>query len=240
MSAIHRLTLKYPRYGYRRVHAKLKQEGFEVGVWRVRRLLRREGIRVPRAIKRRRRLGSSTNAISRGRGERPNHVWAWDFVHSVDVRGRKLKWLTVVDEFTRECVVLKVSRRMTAMDVVDALATAIGERGAPESIRSDNGPEFVAAMVRQFLERVGSDTRYISPGSPWENGAIESFNGRLQDELLKMELFEDAATAQLAADVWRHGYNHERPHSALRYQCPSSYAEAWRIRAKEQEVAMVS
>lgn len=224
MAAVHRLTLKHPRYGYRLMHAKLRQEGFEVGVWKVRRLLRREGIRVPRKVRRRHRFGTSGNAVSRGRGECPNHVWAWDFVHTTDVRGRKLKWLVIMDEFTRQCVSLRVARRMPAVDVIDAFAAAVGEYGAPGYIRSDNGPEFVAKRIRRFLAGVGSGTKYIAPGSPWENGSVESFNGRMRDELLDMELCEDAATAQRVADVWRLGYNHERPHSALKYQCPSAFA----------------
>lgn len=234
MAAVHRLTLKHPCYGYRLMHAKLRQEGFEAGVWRVRRLLRREGIRVPRKVRRKRRLGGSANAVSKGRGGRPNHVWAWDFVHTTDVRGRKLKWLVIMDEFTRQCVSLRVARRMPALDVIDAFAAAVGEYGAPEFIRSDNGPEFVAKRIQRFLAGVGSGTKYIAPGSPWENGSVESFNGRLRNELLDMELFEDAATAQRVADVWRHSYNHERPHSALRYQCPAAFAAHWLAQAQEQ------
>lgn len=224
VAAIHALVREHPRFGYRRIHALLVASGHRVSRKRVHRLWRKEGFKVPRRPRQKRPVGNSAGGITALRAERRNHVWAWDFVHDVDEAGRPLKWLTAIDEYTRECVLLKVARRMKAVDVVDAVSAAMAVRGVPSVIRSDNGPEFIAAGLRRFLAAAGTATAYIAPGSPWENGASESFNGKLRDELLARMVFPDLRAAQATAAVWRRWYNEDRPHSAIGYLTPAAYA----------------
>lgn len=215
-----------PRFGYRRVAALLRKEGWAVNEKRVHRLWRREGLRVPRRRHKRRRLGCSANGIVRRRPERPNHVWSYDFVFDRTEDGRRIKLLAVVDEFTRECLALEVSRRIAAADVVAVLSELSAIRGAPEFVRSDNGPEFVAEQVRRWLDQAGTGALFIEPGSPWENAYIESFNGRLRDELLDQEAFATLAEARHLGERWRLDYDHRRPHSSLGYATPAAFAAA--------------
>jgi transposase InsO family protein len=224
VKAMHDQVRRHPRYGYRRVWALLRAEGWKVNRKRVYRLWRKEGFRVPRRQHKKRRLGNSDGGILRHRPEHPDHVWAWDFIHDRDEGNRPLKWLTLVDEYTRECLALEVERSMTASAVIDIVAQVILIRGAPRFIRSDNGPEFIAAALRSYLEAAHVGTLYIEPGSPWENGYNESFNGKLRDELLNAESFADLRQAKYLAAAWQNDYNHRRPHSSLGYQTPAAFA----------------
>ena len=226
VARMHEQVRQHPRYGYRRVWALLRAEGFRVNRKRVHRLWRREGFKVPSRQHKRRRLGHSGNGIVRYRPEHKNHVWAWDFIHDSDERGRPLKWFSLIDEYTRECLALQVERSMTAADVVDVLASVLLARGIPGHIRSDNGPEFIASAIRQYLRTAGIGTLYIEPGSPWENGYAESFNGRLRDELLNLELFADLPQAKTLGAAYKNEYNHRRPHSALDYRTPVAFGKA--------------
>lgn len=215
---------RHPRYGYRRIGALLRADGWKVNRKRVYRLWRKEGFRVPRRQHKKRRLGNSDGGILRHRPEHPNHVWAWDFIHDRDERNRPLKWLTLVDEYTRECLALEVERGLTASAVIDLVGRVILIHGAPRFIRSDNGPEFIARALRSYLEAANVGTLYIAPGSPWENGYNESFNGKLRDELLNAEMFADLREAKSLAARWRNDYNHRRPHSSLGYLTPAAFA----------------
>lgn len=218
------LSKKHPRYGYRRIAALLRRAGWRVNTKRVQRLRREQGLKVPKKQHKRRRLGSSENSCTRRRAERRNHVWSYDFVFDRTEDGRRLKFLTIVDEFTRECLRLEVGRSFTAPKVVDVLRELVAERGAPEFIRSDNGPEFIAIAVREWLEAVKIDTAFIEPGAPWENAYIETFNGKLGDELLDREMFFTLAEARHLATTYRSEYNHQRPHSTLDYLTPAEFA----------------
>jgi putative transposase len=219
------LVGEHPRFGYRRIWALLRQEGFRVNRKLVYRLWRREGLKVPRRKKKRRRLGHSDNGCVRHEARARGHVWAWDFIHDRTQDGRPLKWLSVVDEYTRECVALEVARSMTASRVVEVLAGLIAGRGAPVHLRSDNGPEFIAAEIREWLEAAKVGPLYIEPGSPWENGYCESFNARLRDELLEREEFSSPLEARVLGRAWKEQYNHGRPHSALGYMTPAEFAK---------------
>lgn len=218
------LARKHPRFGYRRVAALLRGGGYEVNDKRVQRLWRREGLNVPRKVRKKRRLGHDGNGCARRRATRANGVWSYDVVFDQTADGRLLKILPVVDEYTRECLVLLVGRRLTARDVIRALEQAARERGVPEHLRSDNGPEFIATAVRRWLAEVGTRTLYIEPGSPWENAYSESFNSRLRDELLNGELFTSEKEAAVLLEQHRRAYNEERPHSALGYVAPAVFA----------------
>jgi len=218
------LAAKQPRFGYRRIAALLRAQGWDVNDKRVHRLWRREGLKVPVRQRKRRRLGHSANSCTRRRAERMNQVWTYDFVHDRTEDGKLLKILTIVDEYTRECLDLVVARSITAQAVIAALARLVTLRGAPEAIRSDNGPEFIAAAVRAWLQSMHVSTLFIAPGSPWENAYIETFNGKLQDELLQGELFTSMVEASWLIERWRREYNEERPHSSLGYQTPARFA----------------
>lgn len=226
IAALHEQVRQHPRYGYRRMWALLRASGFRINRKRVWCLWKQEGFKVPRNQRKRRRLGCSDNGLVRHRPEHRNHVWAWDFIHDRDERGRPLKWFSLIDEFTRECLALEVERSITAHDVVDVLAQVLLVRGVPGHIRSDNGPEFIASGLRHYLELAGIGTLYIEPGAPWENGFAESFHGKLRDELLDRELFADLRQAQTLAAAWKNDYNHRRPHSALNYQTPAAFGNA--------------
>jgi len=219
------LVREHPRFGYRRIWTLLRRQGWRVNRKRIYRLWRREGLKVPPKKRKKRRLGIKDNACIRRRATARNDVWAWDFLHDRTADGRPLKWLTVVDEFTRECVVLEVARSITAGRVTEILHSAIAERGAPVHIRSDNGPEFIAEEIRRWTENCEVDMLYIEPGSPWENGYAESFNSRVRDELLNREEFSSLLEARVLAKIWRRQYDHERPHSSLDYQTPAEFAE---------------
>ena len=218
------LVRVHPRYGYRRIWALLRREGFVVNRKRVWRLWRQEGLKVPKKQRKKRRLGTSANGCVRQRAVRKNQVWAWDFVHDRTTEGRSLKWLTIVDEYTRECLALRVARSIKAQDAIDILAELFAMRGAPEHVRSDNGPEFIAVAMQESLQRVEVGTLYIEPGSPWENGYAESFNSKCRDEFLNVEEFETVKQASALAGAWQADYNDHRPHSALGYKTPSEFA----------------
>jgi transposase InsO family protein len=218
------LVRERPRFGCRRIHALLAAEGFPANRKRVHRLWKKNGLRVPVRQSKKRRLGTGGNACSRRRPERRNDVWAWDFLLDRTEDGRALKFLTVVDEFTRECVALDVARHFTAHDVKRTIARAIAERGTPAHIRSDNGAEFVARAIREACRELDVETLYIEPGSPWQNGYAESFNARVRDELLNAELFTSLAEADYLAREWRRDYDTRRPHSSLGYLTPTQFA----------------
>ncbi len=213
-----------PRFGYRRIAALLRAEAWRASDTRVFRLWRREGLKVPRKKRKRRRLGHSGNACHRRRAFHKDHVWCWDFVFDRTASGSMLKWLSIVDEYTRECLALKVDRSITSEDVIDTLAELFAMRGVPQHIRSDNGPEFVAVAIRRWLAQVDVEALYIEPGSPWENGFAESFHGRLRDEFLAVEVFESMPSARRLTAAWKEDYNHHRPHGSLGYQTPAQFA----------------
>ena len=216
-----RLASAYGRYGYRRITALLRADGWRVNAKRVERLWRREGLKVPRRQPKRARLWLNDGSCLRLRPCRPGHVWAYDFVQDRTHDGRKVRMLTVIDEFSRECLAIVVARRLTADDVLQVLADLFVERGPPDHIRSDNGPEFAAKAVRDWFGQVGVKTLFIEPGSPWENGYNESFNGKLRDELLEREIFATLHEAKVLIERWRRHYNTVRPHSALGYRPPA-------------------
>ena len=217
----------YPRYGSERVHQLLVGTGWRVNFKRVHRLWKQEHLQVPGKQRKRRRLpGQSANGCVRHRARHRNHVWSYDFLTDRTEDGRQLKLLVVIDEFTRECLAAEVGRTFTARDVRLTLQYLFAIRGAPEHIRSDNGPEFIAKELQRWLEQASVRTLYIQKASPWENGYVESFNGKLRDELLNRELFLSVPEARFVLDEWRLEYNHRRPHSGLRWQTPAAYAAA--------------
>lgn len=214
----------HPRYGYRRVWALLRRAGWQVNKKRVHRLWRACGLKVPQKTHKRRRVGSGENSTVRLAPTHPNHVWSYDFVFDATDDGRTLKVLTMIDEYTRECLALVVSRSITSRHLIAVLDRLIEQRGAPVFVRSDNGPEFIAERVKAHLVAVESQTRHIDPGAPWQNGFAESFNGKLRDELLSQEVFGSLAEARVLAERWRRHYNEQRPHSSLGYLSPSAFA----------------
>ena len=217
-----------PRAGYRTACGQLRQEGLRVNVKRVQRLWREEGLKVPRKQCKKRRLGTSENGSQRRVTTRPNEVWSYDFVSDQTREGRRLKYLCVVDECTRECLALAVRRSFRAKEVLAVLAGLIAQRGAPAHLRSDNGPEFVAKAVQAWLKEQNVGPLYIAPGSPWENAYVKSFNSRLRDEHLNREEFASLLEAQVLAAAWRRDYNEARPHSSLGYLAPTVFAARWR------------
>ena len=223
-AAIIQLASAYGRYGYRRVTALLRIDGWQVNRKRVQRIWRREGLKVPAKQAKRGRLWLNDGSCIRLRPQYPNHVWAYDFVADRTVDGRPLKMLTIIDEFSRQSLAIPVARRLNADDVLAALTELFVEHGPPAFIRSDNGGEFTAGVVRGWLKRIQVKTLYIEPGSPWENGYNESFNGKLRDELLNRELFYSLAEARYLIECWRRHYNQIRPHSSLGYRPPAPAA----------------
>jgi len=215
------LARGYGRYGYRRITALLQEAGWDVSVSRVARIWRREGLKVPVKQPKRRRLWLADGSCIRLRPERPNHVWAYDFVADRTSDGKGYRMLNIVDEYTRECLAIKVARRLNSMDVIETLADLFVLRGVPAHIRSDQGSEFIAEAVKSWIGAVGARTAYIERGSPWENGYVESFNGRLRDELLNGEIFTTLKEAQIVIESWRQHYNRVRPHSSLGYKPPA-------------------
>jgi len=220
-----RLTSKYGRYGYRRITALLKREGFQVNHKRVERIWREEGLKVPKRQPKRGRLWLNDGSCIRLRPTHRNHVWSYDLMADRTHDGRPIKILTVIDEYSKECLAMVVERRLQSDDVLSCLTELFIQHGIPEHIRSDNGPEFTARMVRHWLKRLGVQTLFIEPGSPWENGYNESFNGKLRDELLNGEIFYTLKEAQVLIERWRQEYNTFRPHSSLKYRPPAP--EAW-------------
>ncbi|MGA9251018.1 MAG: IS3 family transposase [Roseobacter sp.] len=215
------LTRQYGRYGYRRIAALLRGAGWQVNDKRVERLWRREGLKVPMKQPKKARLWLNDGSCVRLRPEYRNHVWSYDFVHHRTDDGRAFRTLNILDEHSRECLAIRVKRKLNSTEVIDALTDLFILRGVPAYIRSDNGPEFIAEAVRGWITAVGAKTAFIEPGSPWENGYCESFNGRMRDELLNGEVFYSLREAQIIIESWRKHYNTKRPHSALGYRSPA-------------------
>ena len=221
------LARQYGRYGYRRITKMLRTAGWSVNKKRVERLWRREGLKVPTKQPKRGRLWLNDGSCIRLRAERPNHVWSYDFVADRTHNGKAYRMLCIIDEFTREALAIRVARRLNSTDVIEALCDLFIVRGIPAHIRSDNGPEFIAAALREWIAAVGAKTAYIEPGSPWENGYVESFNGKLRDELLNGEIFYTLAEAKIVIEQWRRHYNTVRPHSSLGYKPPAPEVLSW-------------
>jgi len=229
VKSIRRLARKHRRFGYRKIHVLLKQDAWEVNVKRVRRLWNELGLRVRQPRKKPRKggraKGTSANSCVNQPARFKNDVRTYDFVASRQVDGRPLKWLTLVDEYTRECLTLHVSNQVVGADVRRVLAQVIGRRGAPRRLRSDNGSEFVCAVLQGWLPQAGVASLCVAPGSPWENGFIESFNSRFRDEFLNGTELETVSDAKAQADGWRREYNRIRPHGALDYQTPQAFSD---------------
>jgi putative transposase len=225
---INQLAGRHPRYGYRRIWALLRREGWRTNVKRIRRLWRILGLKRPPRRKKPRHLrgmpGCSGNSCVAQPARFQDDVWAWDFIFDRTSDGRSLKWLSLVDEYTRECLLLHAARALTGPDVVRQLARLVGRRGAATRIRSDNGPEFISQAIEHWLKAAKIGTLYVAPASPWENGYAESFHSRLRDEFLDREEFDSVSDARMQAANWRHEYNTERPHSSLDYRTPKEFA----------------
>ena len=219
-AAIMRLALKYGRYGYRRITALLKAEGWRVNHKRVERIWREEGLKVPKKQRKRKRLYLNDGSCIRLRPHWRNHVWSYDFVADRLSNGQKIRMLTVIDEYSRKCLAIRVKRTLGSDDVLETLSHLFTTDGLPDYIRSDNGSEFTAKILQDWLHKLKVKTAFIEPGSPWENGYNESFNGRLRDECLNGEMFYTLKEAQVIIEDWRHHYNHIRPHSSLGYKAP--------------------
>ena len=215
------LACNYGRYGYRRITALLRSEGWRVNHKRVERLWRQEGLKVPKKQPKRKRLWLNDGSCVRLRPAFKDHVWSYDFVHDRTSNGRAFRMLTLIDEHTRECLAIDVARKLRHGDVLERLSDLFVRRGVPQYIRSDNGSEFTAKAVREWLRKVSVKTLFIEPGSPWENGYCESFNGRLRDELLAREQFDSLLEAKVLIERWRREYNTIRPHSSLGYRPPT-------------------
>ncbi len=219
---LRKFSKERPRWGYRRAHHRLREQGWEVNRKRVQRLWREEGLRVPQRRRKRRRLGESTVPGERLRAERANHVWAFDFQFDQTADGRALKLMNIVDEFTRESLVMMVERSIDANTVVQALERLVSERGAPELLRMDNGPEMTAHALRDWCVLSKTGTVFIEPGSPWQNPFVESFHSRVRDELLDVEEFSCLAEARVVIGDWQEDYNNRRPHSAAHFDGASA------------------
>ena len=222
--AIIRLATQFGRYGYRRITELLRRDGWHVNEKRVYRIWRREGLKVPQKQPKRGRLWLNGGSCVRLRPAHKGHVWSYDFVQDRTHDGKVFRMLCVIDEYTRECLAIRVERRLNSRDVLDVLGELFVRHGAPEHIRSDNGPEFIAIALREWLQRIGVETLYITPASPWENGYCESFNSKLRDELLAREIFYDLREAKALIEGWRYHYNTARPHSSLGYKSPAPEA----------------
>lgn len=228
---IRRLAHKHPRFGYRRIHVLLERLGWQVNVKRVRRIWSEEGLQVKKKRRRRRKRGLSVLIPEQAKS--PGHVWTVDFVEDRLSRGGKIRLLTVLDEFTRESLCIRVERRLRSEDVRLTLEVLFQDYGIPLYLRSDNGSEFIAHCLQGWLETQGTRPLFIEPGSPWQNGKCESFNGRFRDECLNMEWFDNLKEAQVVIEGWRDYYNTERPHSALNYLSPHMFIQKWQ---RQQEI----
>jgi putative transposase len=246
LNRILELVAEFPRYGYRRITRLLRGEGWTVNAKRIYRLWHREGLKVPKKKVKRRRLGSAAGGIVRRQATRRNHVWSMDFIFDRTTNGRSVKILVVIDEYTRKCLALEVGRRFTSDHLIELLGRLIANHGVPKFLRSDNGPEFVARRVRTFLEKIDIGTSYIEPGSPWQNGYVESFNSRLRDECLACEEFSTIEEARTVISHWRQIYNNRRPHSSLggltpaefSTRCPASASAAARPTLQQDNVIL--
>ena len=232
------LASVYGRYGTPRITSLIRRTGWHVNHKRVERIWKREGLQVPKKQPKRGRLWMNDGSCVRLRPERKEHVWAYDFVQGKTHNGRPFRMLTLVDEFTRECLAIDVARRLNSDDVLERLSWLFATRGVPEHIRSDNGPEFTAKVVRTWLKKVGVKTLFIEPGSPWENGYVESFNGKLRDELLNGEIFYTLKEAKVLIERWRVHYNTIRPHRSLGQRPPAP--EAWLMPIDGVEAAIAA
>jgi putative transposase len=222
LSAMRRLAQQYPRYGYRRIRIFLKREGHEMSWQRAHRLWRVAGLQLPKRRPRRRLAASRPRPLP---PTGPNSVWAYDFVYDACANGQQIKCLTVIDEFTRECLAIDVAGSIRSKRVIDVLSRIISERGAPRILRSDNGPEFVSKAILEWIVEATIETAHIEPGKPWQNGADESFNGRLRDECLSLEWFRSRLEARVIIEQWRRHYNEVRPHSSLDYRTPVEFRQ---------------
>ena len=216
------LAHKQPSYGYRRIGVLLRRKGWAVNVKRVHRLWRKAGLQIPRRKAIKRRTGQSSQDLKRA--EYPNHVWTYDFMSGCTEKGSKVRILNILDEFTRECLMMLVAPSIPAQKVIQALDWLFLTHGVPAHLRSDNGPEFIAYAIQDWLKKRQCQTLYITPGSPWENPFIESFNGHVRAELLDRVLFANGQEARQIIDQWRLEYNQERPHSSLGYATPAEFA----------------
>lgn len=221
MGQIVSLASQYGRYGYRRITALLRKEGWRINHKRVERIWRQEGLKVPQRQPKRGRLWLNDGSCIRLRPMRKDHVWSYDLLMERTADGRPLRILVIIDEYTRECLSMYVSRRIRSQDVLDQLYELFLTRGTPDHIRSDNGPEFASNAVRSWLKDIGVTTLFIEPGSPWENGYVESYIGKLRDELLNAEVFDTLVEAKVLVEGWRKEYNRFRPHSSLGYRPPA-------------------
>ena len=224
IDAMKRLSAQYPRYGYRRIRVFLKREGHSLSRQRAHRLWGLAGLQLPRRRPRRRVATSRPRPVP---AFGPNHVWAYDFVFDTCAGGQQIKCLTVIDEFTRECLAIDVAGSIRSARVIEVLTRLISERGAPRFLRSDNGPEFVSHAILEWLAKAGIDTALNDPGKPWQNGTDESFNGKFRDECLSLEWFRSRAEARVVIDVWRRHYNHVRPHSSLKDLTPIEFKTSY-------------
>jgi putative transposase len=225
LERIHALSDQYPRFGYRKIFHRLKGEGWRVGRDRIRTLRRREGLRVPQKSTKRRRPGTSTISIESA--EHPNHVWSYDFVADQTCDGKTLRFLTVIDEYTREALWIECGRRLNSVDVVRVLEQLVEMHGKPVAVKSDNGPEFVAKKVQEWIKDREIGALFIEPGSPWQNGHNESFNGVFRDSCLDRWYFESRREAREASESWLREYNEERPHGSLDGETPAAFARNW-------------
>ena len=224
LERIRAISQKRRRFGYRRVWDRLRREGFVVNHKRVYRLWRQEGLCLPRRRRRKRDHGADPSLCT---ATHPGHVWTYDFIHDACQNGRKLKILTVEDEFTRECLALVPATSLRSGKVIAILERLSCEHGPPQFMRSDNGPEFIARQVQRWLADQQTETLYIEPGKPWQNGHVESLHGKLRDECLNMEVFASVREAAVILEAWRRDYNQERPHSSLDYRTPLEFKAAW-------------
>jgi len=222
---IHKLAIRHSRYGYRRITVLLRREGWRINRKRVHRIWKSEGLGLPRRRPKRRKMGSTGGIVNKA--EYPNHVWSYDFVEDRTERGGKLRILVIIDEYTRECLAIRVKPSIPASAVIEVLEWLFLTRGVPKYIRSDNGPEFISKAVCQWLKESGCQTLFIKPGSPWENGYIESFNDKLRDECLNREVFRNGKEAQAIVEAFRQEYNNYRPHSSLGYLTPAEFARRY-------------
>ena len=218
------LVREFPRYGYRFICGKLRQAGWTINPKRVYRIWKQEGPKVPVKKRKKRRLGKSSNSAQRLAAEHINHVWSWDFIFDRTASGKQLKWLVIIDEFTRENLCLEVGYGFKSEDVIDCLVAISMKRRLPKVIRGDNGPEFIAEPLREWLGKLDVGTLYIEPASPWQNAFAESFNSRLRDEFLSLEVFDNLKAANRLTATWRSNYNDHRPHGSLSYMTPSEFA----------------
>lgn len=220
LSAMRRLSALYPRYGYRRIRIFLGREGHRMSPERTHRLWKSAGLQLPRRRPRRRAATSRPRPLP---PQAPNHVWAYDFIFDASANGQQIKCLTVVDEFTRECLAIDVAGSIRSSRVIEVLSRLVSLRGAPVALRSDNGPEFISRAILDWLVKSGIHTAHIDPGKPWQNGTDESFNGKFRDECLSLEWFRSREEARVVIEQWRRHYNHVRPHSSLDYQTPVEF-----------------